>query len=225
MVTKTTTTGGSSDGTSFCSEGVTDYDGHHYKTVKIGDQCWMAENLKSTHYADGSDITEHWAYGNDEARAHTYGRLYTWYALMHGAASSNSNPSGVQGICPTGWHVPSDAEWQELEMTLGMTTAEAGGPGYRGSHSEGRKLKETDEAFLWSTGSAGGTNNSGFTALPAGYLAINYFNALGYTTYFWSSSEYSSSEVWYRVLIDDDDRVIRGSEVKEAGFSVRCLKD
>lgn len=226
MVTKTTTSGGSSDGTSFCSEGVTDYDGHQYKTVKIGDQCWMAENLKSTHYADGSAITEQWAYNNDEAYAYTYGRLYTWAAIMHGAASSNSNPSGVQGICPNGWHVPSDAEWQELEMTLGMTTVEANATGSRGSHSEGRKLKETNEAFLWATSSNGGTNISGFTALPGSYRDdIGNWGSITVQVNFWSSTESSSPYAWFRSLIYDDASVTRFESDEAYGFSGRCLKD
>jgi uncharacterized protein (TIGR02145 family) len=226
MVTKTTTTGGSSDGTSFCSEGVTDYDGHKYKTVKIGDQCWMAENLKSTHYADGSAITEGWAYNNDEALAHTYGRLYIWAAVMHGAASSNSNPSGVQGICPDGWHVPSDAEWQELEMTLGMTTAEANITGWRGSHGEGRKLKETDNAFLWPTGSAGGNNISGFSGLPGGgrYNSVS-FDGVGIYGSWWTSTEFNSYAACYRYLEYIESGVLRYDDLKIYGFSVRCVRD
>ncbi len=201
MVTKTSSSGSSSDGCSFCSEGVTDYDGHHYKTVKIGDQCWMAENLKSTHYVDGSAISEEWAYDDDEGNAHTYGRVYTWDAVMDGESSSSSNPSGVQGICPDGWHVPSDAEWKELEMTIGMTQTAADGTGYRGSHSEGRKLKETEDAFLWTDAANRGTNNSGFTALPGGYRhASGSFSRLGEHGYWWSSTEYGSEYAWYRLM-------------------------
>ncbi|MCP4089744.1 MAG: hypothetical protein GY746_08110, partial [Gammaproteobacteria bacterium] len=227
MVTKSSSPGSSSDGTSFCSEGVTDYDGHNYKSVKIGDQCWMAENLKSTSYADGSAITGHWAYDDDEGNAHTYGRLYDWAAVMNGAGSSNINPSGVQGICPNGWHVPSDAEWKELEMTLGMTTTEADGTGFRGTHSEGRKLKETDEAFLWSDiADYRGTNNSGFTALPGGYRYVNgVFDDVGYYAYFWSSTESDAIYAWDRSLYYLSASVIRYDYLKSYGYSVRCLRD
>jgi uncharacterized protein (TIGR02145 family) len=201
MVTKSSSTGSSSDGTSFCSEGVSDFNGHKYKTVKIGDQCWMAENLKSTNYADGSEISEHWAYNDDDALAHTYGRLYTWYAVMDGSPSSNSNPSFVQGICPNGWHVPSDGEWMQLERTLGMTTAESFSQGFRGSHSEGRKLKETSEAFLWYPTGNDGTNNSGFTALPGGYCTnAGFFVNLEFNAYFFSSTEFNSEQTYYRSL-------------------------
>jgi len=118
----------------------------------------MAENLNSTHYADGiplvdgtgvGDITGNYTtkyyfyYNNDSATyADTYGALYTWAAMMNGAASSNNNPSGVQGVCPDGWHIPSDTAWKELEMYLGMSQVEADKTvGWRGT-DEGGKLKE-----------------------------------------------------------------------------------
>jgi hypothetical protein len=92
---------------------VTDYDGNTYNTVQIGNQCWMKENLNTTRDAGGNNISRY-CYSNTNANCENYGGLYTWATLMNGAASSNGNPSGVQGICPTGWHVPSDAEWTEL---------------------------------------------------------------------------------------------------------------
>ena len=93
---------------------VTDYDNNTYNTVQIGDQCWMKENLRTTHYADGTTVTSRYAPNNDENNVATYGYLYNWYAVMHGAAASSANPSGVQGICPAGWHMPSCAEWTQL---------------------------------------------------------------------------------------------------------------
>ena len=101
---------------------VTDYDGNNYSTVLIGTQCWMAENLRTTHYANGviipmvnstyGETTDPYCYepNNNGSNVSTYGYLYNWHAVMHGESSSNANPSGVQGVCPTGWHVPSDAE-------------------------------------------------------------------------------------------------------------------
>ena len=115
-----------------------DYDGNFYQTVQIGNQVWMTENLKVTHYADGTTIplvTDNTAWGNlddnntDKAYCYynndangegdIYGTLYTWAAAMNGASSSSANPSGVQGVCPTGWHLPSNAEWTELTDYLG----------------------------------------------------------------------------------------------------------
>ncbi len=119
---------------------VADYDGNTYKTIKIGKQWWMAENLKVTHYDDGTAISlvtsdTAWASlgnnstdkaycyhsNNENGEKDTYGALYTWAAAMNGAGSSSANPSGTQGVCPTGWHLPSDKEWKQLEMYLGMT--------------------------------------------------------------------------------------------------------
>jgi uncharacterized protein (TIGR02145 family) len=227
MVTKTSSPGSSSDGTSFCSEGVTDYEGNNYKTVQIGSQCWMAENLKSTLYADGGAITSHWAYDNDEGNAHTYGRLYTWDAVMNGAGSSSSNPSGVQGICPDGWHVPSDAEWKELEMTIGMTISEADASNWRGTHGEGRKLKQTGEAFLWTDDpNDPGNNLSGFAALPGGDRnGSGTFESMGSHGYFWSSTEFNSSYAYRRGLYYYYAQVYRDYYYKDHGFSVRCVRD
>jgi len=133
---------------------VTDYDGNTYRTVKIGNQIWMAENLKSTHYSNGSPI-EYFDYNNDAANATTYGRLYSWRAVMNGAASSTNNPSGVKGIAPDGWHVPSKAEWQQLADYLG------------GISIAGGKMKETGNTH-WIAPNTGATNESQFAALPAG---------------------------------------------------------
>ncbi|MBR4535035.1 MAG: hypothetical protein IKO62_00075 [Bacteroidales bacterium] len=110
--------------TSNCPSTVTDYDGNIYYTVQIGSQCWMKQNLRTTHYANGASIalgsststTTAYRYypNNNSSNVSTYGYLYNWPAVMHGASSSSSNPSGVQCICPNGWHVPSDAEWVQL---------------------------------------------------------------------------------------------------------------
>ena len=108
-----------------CPSTVTDYDGNTYNVLHIGNQCWMKENLRTTHYANGGSISMGYnststsiAYrycpNNSSSNVSTYGYLYNWAAVMHGSMSSILNPSGVQGICPTGWHVPSDAEWTQL---------------------------------------------------------------------------------------------------------------
>jgi uncharacterized protein (TIGR02145 family) len=128
---------------------LTDIDGNTYKTLAIGDQNWMAENLRVTHYADGSAIPEvsdemiwegmstlvdaYCWYNNLSAYGDTTGALYTWAAAMNSAVSSDSVPSGIQGVCPDGWHLPSDAEWLSLEVNLGMSLADADGHEWRGT--------------------------------------------------------------------------------------------
>lgn len=220
---------------------VKDFDGNLYKTIQIGEQIWMEENLKTTHYADGTIIqlvedgtAWHYLEYTDKAMCYynnannsTYGALYTWAAAMNGNASSTSNPSGVQGVCPDGWHLPSDDEWKELEIYLGMSQADAGIAGYRGANI-GSKL--AGNSSLWISDTL--VNNpyfetSGFNAFPGGNRSTSGMaNSLGYGAYFWSASEFDNSRVWYRYLGYNYSEVLRYFNVyKNEGFSVRCIKD
>ena len=219
---------------------VTDYDGIAYRTVTIGDQTWMAENLKVTHYSDGkaiplvsdgamwdaltfTDRAYCW-YDNSTSFGDTYGALYTWPAAMNGAAGSATNPSGIQGVCPDGMHLPSDKEWKQLEMYLGMSQAEADDAGWRGT-DEGGKLKETG-TIHWYSPNTGATNASGFTALPGGVRGIDgSFGNVGYGAYLWTATEGSSTHVWSRYLSDSYAVVYREDDFKNVGFSVRCIGD
>ena len=211
----------------FETDAVTDIDGNVYQTVKIGDQWWMAENLKVTRYRNGYAIanvtgTSEWAglstgsycnYDNDVNNTTTYGSLYNWYAV-----NDNHN------FAPQGWHLPSDEEWKEMEMHLGMSLSEAESTGYRGI-DEGGKMKETGTTH-WNSPNTGATNESGFTALPGGYRSgSGYFSNLGNDAYFWSSTEGSSSAAWYRYLYHNNSQVSRNEGNKCFGFSVRCVKD
>ena len=161
-----------------------DGDGNLYATTTIGTQVWMAENLRTTKYADGTAIplvntNATWNaltatskaycwYNDDIGNKATYGALYTWAAAMNGAASSADNPSTIQGVCPTGWHLPSDEEWTELTYYLG------------GESVAGGKLKETGTTH-WNSPNTGATNETGFTALPGGYRGIyGNFGNIGY---------------------------------------------
>jgi len=214
---------------------VTDIDGNVYNTVQIGGQCWMKENLKVTHYPDGTDIplvtdNTEWvnlddnniddAYcycnNNSGGEADIYGALYTWAAAMgDNAVSSNNNPSGVQGACPDGWHLPSDDEWEELTDFLG------------GDSIAGGKMKEADTTY-WVSPNTGADNSSGFTALPGSYRSDNSgsFYPLGRVCGFWSATESDSTifakqrEIWY-----DFDNIYKFGSKKSTGISVRCLKD
>jgi uncharacterized protein (TIGR02145 family) len=203
-----------------CPSSFTDSrDGQTYNVVQIGDQCWMAENLNY-------NVDSSWGYDNNSSNCDTYGRLYEWDAVMQGESSSNSNPSGVQGVCPDGWHVPSDEEWKELEMQLGMSQSEADNTGYRGTN-EGSKL--AGNASLWVSGSLTSDSEfgtSGFTALPGGDRdGGGGFDYIGSYGGWWSSTENSSADAWYRTMIFSRPGVNRGGYAKEYGFSVRCVKD
>jgi uncharacterized protein (TIGR02145 family) len=219
---------------------VTDYDGNIYKWSRIGDQKWMIENLKSTHYADGTEIPlVESAFGwdnlsdsdkgycyfeNTSSNNDVYGSLYNWAAVMNGENSSDSIPSEVQGVCPTGWHLPSDSEWQELELYLEMELEEVDNIGWRG-FNQGGMLKETGDEH-WDSPNTGATNTVGFTALPSGYrVYYGTFNELGFGAYYWSATEFNSTYSWQRYLHADSKSVGRKMELKNSGFSVRCVED
>jgi len=211
---------------------VTDIDGNIYQTIKIGNQWWMAENLKVTHYRDGTAITNvtddaAWAaltteaysiYNNNASNeVDTYGALYNWYAAVD-----------IKNIAPEGWHVPTDAEWKELEMALGMSQSNADDTGYRGT-SEGSKL--AGRADLWTVDGALENNTEfgtgGFIALPGGYRHSNhgnYYN-VGTLSCFWSATEYGSNFAWHRKLNYRNSDVDRNYYPKRCGFSVRCVRD
>ncbi len=213
-------------------------DGYTYQTVQIGSQTWMAENLKYLPSVVGPGTGSNseaycYVYGYDgtsisAAKATenyaTYGVLYNWTAAMNGAESSDANPSGVQGICPDGWHLPSDAEWKQLEMYLGMSETDVNSTGWRGT-VEGGKLKEAGTTH-WADPNAGANNESGFTALPGGYRYSNgYFNDFRYYGSWWSSTEYDTTNAWPRYLYYSGSSVDRDYDLKSMGFSVRCLRD
>ena len=193
-----------------------EFDGYTYSVVEIGDQCWFAENLRTTTYADGSAIPEEtdntaWTgliigarcdYVNDASNALTYGRLYNWYAVNNGS-----------GLCPSGWHVPTDGEWTALETYLGAN-------GHSGA--EGTALKSTSG---WNSG-GNGTDNFGFSALPGGFRSNyngSFFNA-GDDGNWWSSSP-NGGDAWKRYLNYDYPDFFRVGYSPRSGFSVRCLRD
>ncbi len=207
---------------------VTDEEGNEYTTVKIGDQWWMAENLRTSQYNNGnviptgfSNIDWEYAtvgaysiYNNSTDHESTYGKLYNWKAV-----------TDSRGICPVGWRIPSDEDWKTLEMYLGMTADQANAGGWRGT-DEGGKLKITGTEY-WDEPNTGATNSTGFSALAGGartYLGEYIF--LNEWSYFWSSTyqteNYSS---WYRVLAYNEARVFRFYNQQNTGMSVRCMKD
>ena len=219
-----------------CSESdVVSMDGVDYGVVTIGDQCWFTTNLRTTVYANGNSIAE---IGNDDSfdvlwavaaygarcvypddlggviSLNTYGRLYNWYAV-----------DDSRGLCPSGWHVPTDGEWMVLEMELGMSESEANSTGWRGT-DEGTQLKST---YGWQYGQYGGngTDDFGFRALPGGLRSsssLGSFLYAGDSGYWWSSSSYGGY-AWRRDVYYDNPAIFRESSDPRSGFSVRCLRD
>jgi uncharacterized protein (TIGR02145 family) len=198
---------------------VTDIDGNVYKTVTIGNQVWMAENLRTTRYRNGDLIgTTHpatldissesapkyqWAYAGNESNVATYGRLYTWFAVTDSRA-----------IAPTGWHVPTDAEWTTLADFLGGKSMAQG------------KLKEAGTSH-WNNPNTDATNESSFTALPCGNRWVNgSFLGLGDFTHWWTDTEHDAERAWRRILVKDAPADnFRGYADKKIGWLVRCVRD
>ena len=208
-------------------------DSNIYPTVQIGNQCWMAKNLaylpSVVGPATGSKTTPYYYvydyHGTDDSEAKatsnytTYGVLYNWPAAMNGQTGE-----GVQGICPSGWHLPTDAEYKTLEMSLGMTQDQADVTGWRGT-DEGGKLKEAGTTH-WLSPNTGATNSSGFTALPAGYrFTYGSFSYIGDYTHFWTSSAVEGDNACFRSLKSSSSMVDRLDCYRGLGFSVRCLRD
>jgi len=189
---------------------VTDYDGNVYKTVVIGNQVWLKENLKSLHYSDGTPIPDVVAYNNSDSMAQIYGRLYTWNAAMHDSTGNN-----IQGVSPTGWHIPSDAEWKELENYLG------------GASAAGGKMKTTGTEF-WSETNTGATNSSGFSALPAGEWDPNNspnFRLLNEFAVFWTSTSVNSLKARERYLAYNRSSCTTFDWYKQLKYSIRCIRN
>ncbi len=201
------------------------YDGRTYDLVEISGQCWFADNLATDQYRNGDLIptgldNTAWQnttagayaiYNNDLTSDVTYGKLYNWYTTVD-----------TRGLCPTGWHVPTECEWMYLESKLGMspwTIEEVSGRGT----DQGGKMKST---IGWNSPNTGASNSSGFTALPGGYRNGNgTYASIGLFGNWWSSTEYDSDNAWSRGLYYLNSSVYRNYYSKHFGFSVRCVRD
>lgn len=213
---------------------LTDIEGNVYNTVQIGMQCWMKENLRTTKYPNNTVIAQgdsysttaaYWYYPNNiSTNMPMYGLLYTWAAVMNGSSSSNTNPSGVQGICPNGWHLPSDAEWNQLLDYVREVAA------YRCDDNSIYIAKSLSSSIGWENsdntcaiGNQPDMNNAtGFSALPAGGYYSGGFYSFGIIAEYWSSTSSHDCEFVY-----DRGHVVVSTSGGTAGrgFSVRCLRD
>jgi len=212
---------------------VSDIEGNTYNTITIGTQVWMAENLKTGGYNNGDNIgttsdpaanvaTEttpkyHWAYEGEESNVNIYGRLYTWWAV-----------TDERNICPTGWHVPDEDDWKQLEAALGMSEDELDVQHVFRGTDEGGKMKSTGSTY-WESPNEAATNESGFSALPGGKKIQNGpFKMLKSEAWFWSASENDEDDPptgFFRALSFEEGGIGRCSQNKCQGFSVRCVKD
>ena len=200
------------------------YDGRTYDLVEIGGQCWFADNLATDQYRNGEPIptgldNATWStttsgaysiYNNDPVNDSIYGKLYNWYTTVDS-----------RGLCPTGWHVPTDCEWMYLEGSLGMSVTDQELSGFRGSN-EGGAIKST---INWNAPNTGASNSSGLTVLAGGCRNdVGYFvNGVG--NYFWTVNESDLIGAWTRELFYQFSTLGRNAHNKLHGFSIRCLKD
>ena len=219
---------------------ITDFDGNWYDAVVIGDQVWLASNLRTTHYADGTPIPAggsttsdtdpyYYDYSSSGIPLKDRGYLYNWPAVMKGAASSDLNPSGVQGIAPTGWHVPSDAEWTQLTNYVGSV------PEYILNNDSSYIAKALASKSYWNASTNDyavgndltANNKTIFGAVPAGYCFGAAFFGVSSKTFFWSSTEKEiyPNRPWSRSL--DKNWAYDGAAYnpKSQGSSVRCVCD
>lgn len=202
-----------------CPESILDErDGKEYSVVLIGEQCWMAQNLNIGIKINipGSQTNngtiEKYCYDNLETNCDIYGGLYQWNEMMHYRTAEV-----IRGICPTGWHLPTDTEWIILSTYLG---------GYRVAGGKMKTNGTIDEGTgLWYSPNTGASNSSGFSGLPAGDYLSGSFNYQGSHSYFWSATQYSSGTSWSRYLFYSNGALDRYNVDQSYGFSVRCLKD
>jgi uncharacterized protein (TIGR02145 family) len=195
---------------------MTDQEGNQYRTIQIGNQIWMAENLRTTKYSNAISIANivdntlwesnttgaYCSYNNTPANDCPYGKLYNWYAV-----------NNINKICPAGWHVPTDAEFTTLSTFLG------------GEITAGGKMKSTG-TFYWVSPNTNAINSSGFSALPSGSRGTNgVFGGIGSNASFWSNTASSTTNAWYRFIGNLFGDLIRPNDNKAAGRSIRCVKD
>jgi uncharacterized protein (TIGR02145 family) len=222
---------------------VTDTDGNVYASVTNCNQTWTQRNLNVSKYNDGTPIpqvtnTTQWIglttgawcyYNNDPSSEAVYGKLYNWYAVagIYDAASA-ANPLLRKKLAPTGWHIPTDAEWSTL-----INCIDPNANGGINNNVAGGKMKAMGAiqfgTGLWFAPNTGATNQSGFTGLPAGNRlstgGASSYSTLGNVGYWWSSSESTTAVAWSRYLSYSDGSAGKGEGNKENGFSVRCLRD
>ena len=232
-------------GTSWMCGDPLPYQGYDYTTVQIGDQCWFAENLRNTAYSNGDVIEtvsniEDWVasteglvetYGtnvwgcqdlefapfdvcNPDSSLQYFGRHYNWYAV-----------NDARGLCPSGWHVPSDSAFAELEAFLGLPEDELYALSWRGTDEGGQMKSSSTDVYPWN-----GSNSSGFSAVPSGSINSGFdtpFGGAGYDVVIWTSTNYATSPpyAWYRALNSTYNRIHRNAFYRHLGGSVRCIKD
>ncbi len=219
-----------------CPDEVIDIDGNHYPVVQIGNQCWMAENMRSTSYADGASMIDgsghagdsllttfsqpaeqligwYFSYEGDSIHAKEYGFLYNWPTVVNGVEVIRDSRGFIQGMAPDGWHIPELDEWRAAIDYLG------------GIDMAGARLKDPSSS-LWSQSTQDRPDTSGFAALPGGFCIYNTsYQEEGESAYFWTASPSIVNHAYHILLSNHDSRanVLGHQDSKRFGYSVRCV--
>jgi uncharacterized protein (TIGR02145 family) len=208
---------------------VTDIDGNTYKAAKIGNQVWMTEDLRVTHYRNGDDIERlkgvsayevvnapkyYFVYDDLDQNSELFGNLYTWDAI-----------ADSRQIAPAGWHIPSHAEWQEIQKSQGMSDQQISLV-CDDQNDMGGKLKHTESSY-WNSPNAGASNSSGLGLKGGGFRSPK---STGFVNFkkvgaYWSSTSFNSDDAWYRHLYNDKASLCSTHSSKKNGFALRCIKD
>ena len=198
---------------------VRDVEGNSYRTVKIGKQVWLAENLRSTKFQDGSKIKTAFIPNDDEKNLLKYGRLYDWHDV-----------TDERNICPIGWRVASDDDWKKLERTIGMSEVDLNKKGWRGDNDIANTLKEAQPDTLFRKFNQSQVNKHNFFARPAGVKLNRWYITQGMYSEFWTSSDATAKDAYIRTLAYSwwnlhKGEIRRTALSKNAMFSVRCIRN
>ena len=200
-------------------DSIQDSEGNTYRTVKIGDQTWLAENLRSTQFQDGSKINTAFIPNDKEENLVKYGRLYNW-----------ENVSDSRNICPIGWRVASDEDWKILEKTIGISEEDVHNEGWRGDNDIAITLKQAQPNSIFKSFDQSQVNKYKFSATPAGVKLGNWYITQGMYTEFWTSTNATDKEAYARTLAYSwwntyKGEIRRATLTKTHNFSVRCVKN
>lgn len=203
---------------------VQDASGITYRTVKIGDQWWMAENLRAKHFRNGDFIPLISGEGSNEAWANLIapGRTFALDSLK-GFLYNYAVIVDERGIAPEGWRVPTDEDWKKLETYIGMTQSETNSTGWRGTNEA--ELLASENSLGWGSGILFGKDEFGFNAVPAGCRIHDGRRNLSGKVGFWWTNSMEGDEVWYRYMDSDENRIFRHHIFKEYGMCIRCIKE
>ena len=204
---------------------VIDVDGNSYKTVKIGDQWWMCENLRVKHFQDGSEIPIIGNVNQDSVWANTNAPAYSVLIdTLYGCLYNSFVVKDFRKLAPTGWHIPSDEEWKTMEKTIGMSESQSNQLAWRGTNEAELLLNKNGEG--WQTGTVPfGLDTYDFSILPSGCRLFNGELTYGNTAFFWTSTVSSNGNAYYRYFDSQKKNIFRQTTYPQYGMSIRCVKD